>query len=214
MFRSIVLTLALCLPIRILEFPPLLSKGAQIEFPPPLSKGEGRGGVVVMDTTHPHNPLPFAKGRGTVRPAPVYNPLQILGIRPGIGIDSIQRIMKDAEVTLREVQQDTLTHCFADQSIHIYVVDSIICRLTYMRMSFLVDDKNRLRRFTITPRESSIAVGATDDIEDVLLLYFGQTWGKPELNLDPPLPNFKWRTGNIEVRGFIKRGYPIWVMEG
>ncbi|HWF43413.1 MAG TPA: hypothetical protein VG537_02105 [Candidatus Kapabacteria bacterium] len=146
--------------------------------------------------------------------APVYNPLELLGIRPGIGIDSIRRIMTDAGVTMREVQQDTLTHCFADQSVHIYIVDSIICRLTYMRMSFLLDDKNRLRRFTITPRESSIAVGASDDIEDVLLLYFGQIWGKPELTLEPPLPNFRWRTGNIEVRGFIKRGYPLWVMEG
>ena len=53
-----------------------------------------------------------------------------------------------------------------------------------------------------------------DDIENVLLLYFGQTWGKPELTLEPPLPNFRWRTGNIQVRGFIKRGYPVWVMEG
>ena len=116
---------------------------------------------------------------------------------------------------MREVQQDTLTHCFADQSIHIYVVDSIYCRLTYMRMSFLVDGAtNHLRRFTITPRESSVAVGADDDIEVVLLLYFGQMWGKPELNLEPPLPYFRWRTGNLEVRGLIRRGYPLWVMEG
>ena len=159
--------------------------------------------------------LPSHKpAKSLATPAPIYNPLQIFGIRPGISIDSVRHIMKDAEVTIREVQQDTLTHCFADRSIHIYVVDSILCRLTYMRMTFLIDDANHLRRFTITPRESSIALGATDDIEVALLLYFGQTWGKPEINLDPPLPNFRWRIGNIEVRGFIRRGYPIWVMEG
>ena len=152
--------------------------------------------------------------KSVASPAAIYNPLQLFGIRPGISIDSVQHIMKDAAVTIREVQQDTLTNCFADHSIHIYVVDSILCRLTYMRMTFLIDEANHLRRFTITPRESSIAIGATDDLEVALLLYFGQIWGKPEINLDPPLPNFRWRTGNIEVRGFIRRGYPIWVMEG
>jgi hypothetical protein len=142
-------------------------------------------------------------------------PLHLIGIRPGVSMDSIQRIIQDAGVTMREVKQDTLTRCFADQSIHIYVIDSIIVRLTYMRMSFLVDrTTNRLRRFTITPRESSIMLGQDDDLEPVLLLYIGQTWGKPEINLDPPLPFFRWRTGNIETRGFIKRGYPVWVMEG
>ena len=143
-----------------------------------------------------------------------YDPLQLFGIRPGITLDSIRKVMSDAGATLREVPQDSLTRSYGDQTIKVFVVDSIICRLTYMRMTFLVDGAKRLRRFSITPRESSIQVGATDDIENVLLLYFGQKWGKPELNLDPPLPNFRWRTGNIEVRGFIRRGYPIWVMEG
>ncbi len=115
---------------------------------------------------------------------------------------------------MREVQQDTITHCFADQSVKIYVIDSIYCRLTYMRMSFLFDGTTkRLRRFTMTPRMSSITNGQDDDLMEVLLLYFGQTWGKPELNLEPPA-NFRWRGGNLEVRGYIKRGYPIWVMEG
>jgi hypothetical protein len=81
-------------------------------------------------------------------------------------------------------------------------------------MAFIFDGANRLRRLTITPRESSISVGATDDLEKVLLLYFGQEWGKPELDLAPPLPVFRWRTGNIQLRGFIRRGYPMWVLEG
>jgi hypothetical protein len=143
-----------------------------------------------------------------------YDPLQLFGIRPGISLDSIRKIMAEAGTLVREVPQDTLTRSFGDQTVKVYVVDSIICRLTYMRMAFVIDASKRLRRFSITPRESSIALGATDDIENVLLLYFGQKWGKPELNLDPPLPNFRWRTGNIEVRGFIRRGYPIWVLEG
>lgn len=141
-------------------------------------------------------------------------PLQIIGIRPGLHLDSIQRIIAPLGIHMREVAQDTLTHCFADQSIKIYIVDSIYCRLTYMRMSFLFDGTTlQLRRFTITPRESSIADGKTDDINEVLLLYFGQTWGKPEMSLAPPA-YFRWRVGNIETRGFIKRGYPLWVMEG
>ncbi|SRR5579883_1974788 len=156
-----------------------------------------------------HKPKPHA----TVA-APPERPLEIFGIRPGISRDSIQRIMTDAGVHLREVREDTLSHTYSDPTVHVLVVDSIICRLTYMRMTFLVDASNRLRRLTITPRESSIMIGATDDIENVLLLYFGQKWGKPELNLDPPLPNFRWRTGNIQMRGFIRRGYPMWVLEG
>jgi hypothetical protein len=142
------------------------------------------------------------------------NPLEILGMRPGITLDSIRRIMKDAGVTLREVHEDTLSHSFGAQDVHVYVVDSIMCRLTYMRMAFLTDASFRLRRLTITPRVSEIALGASDDIENVLLLYFGQKWGKPELNLDPPLPVFRWRTGNIQMRGFIRRGYPMWILEG
>src|SRR5665213_1017550 len=137
-------------------------------------------------------------------------PLEIFGIRPGISFDSVQRIMTPAGATLRDVHEDTLSHSYMDNPVHVYVVDSIICRLTYMRMAFVFDGSNRLRRLTITPRESSISVGATDDIENVLLLYFGQGWGKPELDLDPPLPVFRWRTGNIQLRGFIRRGYPMW----
>src|SRR5207247_9596552 len=108
----------------------------------------------------------------------------------------------------------SLTNSFGDANVHVYVVDSIICRLTYMRMTFVVDGSKRLRRLSIIPRLSSILVGASDDVENVLLLYFGQSWGKPDLTLEPPLANFKWKTGNIEVRGFIRRGFPMWVMEG
>ncbi|MDP4200405.1 MAG: hypothetical protein Q8922_07045 [Bacteroidota bacterium] len=143
-----------------------------------------------------------------------YHPLHLLGIRPGISIDSIRSVIYDAGAPIREVKEDTLTHSYSDATVHVFVVDSIICRLTYMRMVFVVDASNRLRRLSITPRVSSIAVGASDDVENVLLLYFGQTWGKPELILEPPLAHFRWKTGNIEVRGFIRRGYPVWVMEG
>ncbi len=157
-----------------------------------------------------HKQLP----KPAVTEQPVYNPLGIIGIRPGIGIDSVRAVMKLSGALLREVREDTLSHSYAGTSVHIYVVDSIMCRLTYMRMAFLVDASNRIRRLTITPRESSIAVGANDDIANVLLLYFGQTWGKPEISLEPPLAYFRWRTGNLQVRGFIQRGYPMWVMEG
>lgn len=143
-----------------------------------------------------------------------YHPLHLLGIRPGISLDSIRRVLHDAGAPIREVKEDTLTHSYGDASVHVYVVDSIICRLTYMRMVFVTDAANRLRRLSITPRVSSIAIGASDDVENVLLLYFGQTWGKPELTLEPPLAHFRWKTGNIEVRGFIRRGCPLWVLEG
>jgi hypothetical protein len=147
-------------------------------------------------------------------PAVEYKPLHLLGIRPGIMLDSIQRVIRDAGAPIREVKVDSMTKSFGDVNVHVYVVDSIICRLTYMRMVFVVDGSNRLRRLTITPRASSIAVGASDDVENVLLLYFGQSWGKPELTLEPPLAHFRWKSGNIDVRGFIRRGYPMWVMEG
>lgn len=147
-------------------------------------------------------------------PTQEYHPLHILGIRPGLQLDSIQRVLKDASAPIREVKDDTLTRSFSDANVHVYVVDSVVCRLTYMRMVLVVDGAKRLRRLTITPRYSSILVGASDDVETALLLYFGQTWGKPELSLDPPQPQFRWKTGNIEVRGFIRRGYPMWVMEG
>ena len=167
---------------------------------------------VMAAQTMPHKHKPAKKQ--VVAPPVEEKPLEILGIRPGITLDSIRKIMTTAGVTMREVHEDTLSHSFGAQDVHVYVVDSIMCRLTYMRMTFLTDAGLRLRRLTITPRESEISVGASDDIENVLLLYFGQKWGKPELNLDPPLPTFRWRTGNIQMRGFIRRGYPMWVLEG
>jgi hypothetical protein len=167
--------------------------------------------LTVAQQAKPHKHKPK---KTVVAPAVEQQPLEILGIRPGITLDSIRKIMTTAGVTMREVREDTLSHSYAAQDVHVYVVDSIICRLTYMRMAFLIDASMRLRRLTITPRESEIAVGASDDIENVLLLYFGQKWGKPELNLDPPLPTFRWKIGNIQMRGFIRRGYPMWVLEG
>jgi hypothetical protein len=167
--------------------------------------------LVMAEQTKPKHK---AVKKQVVAPPVEENPLEILGIRPGITLDSIRKIMTAAGVNLREVREDTLSHSFGAQDVHVYVVDSIICRLTYMRMAFLTDASMRLRRLTITPRESEIMIGASDDVENVLLLYFGQKWGKPELNLDPPLPDFRWRTGNIQMRGFIRRGYPMWVLEG
>jgi hypothetical protein len=139
---------------------------------------------------------------------------QLLGIRPGLLLDSVQRAFSANQAMLKEVPQDTLTNCFADNSIRIFVIDSIFCRLTYMRMSFLFDNSTgRLRRFTITPRASSIFAGRNDGVLETLLLYFGKGWGTPAIALDPPA-HFRWRVGNIEVRGYIKREYPIWVLEG
>ena len=139
---------------------------------------------------------------------------QLLGIRPGLLLDSVMQACAMNQAVLREVPQDTLTNCFADNSIRIFVLDSIFCKLTYMRMSFLFDNAtNRLRRFTITPRETSIALSKTDGVLEALLLYFGKGWGTPQIALDPPA-HFRWRAGNIEVRGYIKREYPLWVMEG
>src|SRR4051794_32426135 len=74
-----------------------------------------------------------------VTPAAPYDPLQIFGIRPGVSLDSIRKLIKEAGTVLREVPQDTLTRSFGDQTVKVYVVDSIICRLTYMRMVFIVD---------------------------------------------------------------------------
>jgi hypothetical protein len=131
--------------------------------------------------------------------------LELLGIRPGISIDSVRKALGTG-VQLREVGEDSLTHSIGDKALHIYLVDSIFCRLTYMRMIFVFDDASRhLRRFAITPRASAIILAQNDDIDAALLLYFGEGWGKPELLFDPPAC-FKWRTGNIEMRGFIKRG--------
>ncbi len=141
-------------------------------------------------------------------------PLEIFGIRPGITFDSVREVMAAAGATMRLVREDSISHSYSDNPAHVYIVDSVILKLTYMRMAFVFDGNNRLRRLTITPRESSIDVGATDDIENVLLLYFGEKWGKPELDLSPPFPLFRWQTGNIMLRGFIRRGYPMWVLEG
>jgi hypothetical protein len=140
--------------------------------------------------------------------------LELLGIRPGISMDSVRRALGSDGALMREIAQDSLSQSFNDKSLHIFLLDSIMCRLTYMRMVFVFDDASRqLRRFVITPRETSIAAGQSDDINAALLLYFGQQWGKPEINFDPPAC-FIWRTGNIEMRGFIKRSYPLWIMEG
>jgi hypothetical protein len=149
------------------------------------------------------------------KPAVLAKPINVLGIRPGVTLDSVKSIAAVAGVTLRAVDQDTVTNCFADHSVEIYVIDSIYCRLTYMRMSFLVEaSTHRVRRFTITPRISSILIGKDDDVSDVLLLYFGQNWGRPEIDFDAPVNCFRWRDGNIQVRGYIRRGYPLWVLEG
>lgn len=160
----------------------------------------------------PKKPVPAVV---PAKSASFVKPINVLGIRPGITFDSVKSIAAVAGVAIRPVEQDTVTNCFADHSVEIYVIDSIYCRLTYMRMSFLVEAAtHRVRRFTITPRISSILTGKNDDVSDVLLLYFGQNWGKPELDFDAPVNCFRWRDGNIQVRGYIRRGYPLWVLEG
>lgn len=152
--------------------------------------------------------------KSTVTAAESVSSVELLGIRPGIMIDSVIRVIQAAGATFHEVPQDSLTNCVADNSIRIYVVDSIICRLAWMRMTFLSDAAtHRVKRFSITPRVSSIAAGVSDDINAVLLLYFGQRWGKPEIRFEPPAC-FLWRIGNTDVRGYIRRGYALWVMEG
>jgi hypothetical protein len=163
-----------------------------------------------------------AKKKPAAKPAtPKYEenssllPLGIIGIRPGLSIDSVRRVVDKSGSRMREVLEDTISRSFADRSLKIFVVDSIICRLAYMRMALIFEaNSNRLRRMTLTPRETSIAAGRDDDVLDVLLLYFNQLWGPPDLKFEPPPSYFRWRTGNIEVRGYIKRGYPFWVLEG
>ena len=153
--------------------------------------------------------------RSTVaRSAASAKPLEILGLRPGISLDSVRSVLSEAGVRIREVREDSVSRAFQAPGVKIFVVDSIMCRLTYMRMSFLFEGaQSQLRRLTLTPRASAIATGQTDDVNSVLLLYFGEQWGKPEINFDPPAC-FKWRTGNIEAKGYIRRGYPIWTLEG
>ena len=147
--------------------------------------------------------------------APVYPPIHILGIRPGITIDSVQKVMKEIDAQWREVNIDTLTRSYSDKSVKIYVLDSVYVRFGYMRMAFIFDQASqRLRRISITPRLSSVLEGRNDDLTEILLLYFGQTWGKPEIQLDLTPAYYKWSRGNTEVKGYIRRGYPLWVLEG
>lgn len=149
------------------------------------------------------------------KPVPPSPPLHLMGIRPGVSFDSVRNLLVASGVPWRESSIDTLTRNYGDKSIKLFVVDSIFCRLTYMRFAFVFDAQTlRLRRLSITPRLSSILVGRNDDLSEVLLLYFGQGWGKPEVQLDLAPPHFRWYRGNIEVRGFIRRGYPLWTIEG
>ena len=149
------------------------------------------------------------------KPAPIYPAVHILGLRPGITYDSVERVLKTIDVHWREVKIDTLTRNFGDKSIKIMVLDSVYLRFTYMRMAFVFDmNSNRLRRISITPRMSSILGERDDDLSEILLLYFGQTWGKPEIQLDLTPAHYRWSRGNTEVRGMIRRGYPLWIIEG
>lgn len=147
--------------------------------------------------------------------APSYPPVHILGLRPGITYDSVERIINTIDGKWREVPIDTLTRNFGDKAIKILVMDSIYVRFTYMRMAFVFDvTTNRLRRISITPRMSSIQAERDDDLSEILLLYFGQSWGKPEIQLDLTPAHYRWSRGNTEVKGMIRRGYPLWIIEG
>ncbi|HET6512333.1 MAG TPA: hypothetical protein VFH43_09080 [Candidatus Kapabacteria bacterium] len=163
--------------------------------------------------TKPKPAKPGAKP--AVKPAPSYPTVHILGLRPGITYDSVERVIKTIDGKWREVQIDTLTRNFGDKAIKIMVLDSIYVRFAYMRMAFVFDvTSNRLRRISITPRMSSILGDRDDDLSEILLLYFGQTWGKPEIQLDLTPAHYRWSRGNTEVRGMIRRGYPLWIIEG
>jgi hypothetical protein len=149
------------------------------------------------------------------KPSPTTPPLHLLGIRPGVSLDSVEHLLQASAVAWREASNDTLTRNYGDKSIKLFIVDSIFCRLTYMRFVFVFEAQTaRLRRLSITPRFSAIQAGRTDDLSEVLLLYFGQGWGKPEIQLDLAPAQFRWYHGNIEVKGFIRRGYPLWTLEG
>jgi hypothetical protein len=155
------------------------------------------------------------KTKPATKPAHVYPPVHILGLRPGITFDSASRVMKNIAVDWREVTIDTMTRNFSDKSIRIMVADSIYVRFAYMRIAFIFEaSTNRLRRISLTPRMSSVAMDRDDDLNEILLLYFGQTWGKPEIQLDLTPAQYRWIRGNIEVKGYIRRGYPLWVIEG
>lgn len=149
------------------------------------------------------------------KPAPSYPPIHILGLRPGITFDSALQVMKNIAVVWREVTLDTMTRTFSDKSLRIMVADSIYVRFAYIRMAFVFETStSRLRRISLTPRLSSVAMDRDDDLNEILLLYFGQSWGKPEIQLDLTPAQYRWVRGNIEVKGFIRRGYPLWVIEG
>lgn len=151
----------------------------------------------------------------STKPVPAYPPVHILGLRPGITFDSVAAVLKIMGGQWREVTVDTLTRNYGDKNVKVYVLDSIYVRFSYMRMAFVFDQSsNRLRRIALTPRLSSVIAGRNDDLSEVLLLYFGQTWGKPEIQLDLTPAYYRWARGNIEVKGYIRRGYPLWVLEG
>jgi hypothetical protein len=149
------------------------------------------------------------------KPVIQYPQVHILGLRPGITFDSVNTVIKAIDGKWREVKIDTLTRNFGDANIRIMVLDSIYVRFAYMRMAFVFENNtNRLRRISLTPRLSSVEADRDDDLSEILLLYFGQTWGKPEIQLDLTPAHYRWSRGNIEVKGYIRRGYPLWVIEG
>jgi hypothetical protein len=151
----------------------------------------------------------------STKPAVQYPPVHILGLRPGITFDSVETVLKTVAGKWREVKLDTLTRNFGGNGIKIMVLDSIYVRFAYMRMAFVFENNTgRLRRISVTPRLSSVIADRDDDLSEILLLYFGQTWGKPEIQLDLSPAHYRWHRGNIEVKGYIRRGYPLWVIEG
>lgn len=158
---------------------------------------------------------PAADRKPPIKKEIQYPPVHLLGMRPGLTKDSIEKVLTAAGTAWREVTLDTITRSYSDKTVKVYLLDSIYCRFTYMRMVFVFDEQTqRLRRISITPRQSSIIEGRSDDVAEILLLYFGQTWGRPEVQLDLTPAQFKWHRGNLDVRGFIRRGYPLWVIEG
>jgi hypothetical protein len=163
----------------------------------------------------PSKPGSTATVKPRPKPAVQYPQVHILGLRPGITFDSVSSVIKAIDGKWREVKIDTLTRNFGDASIRIMVLDSIYVRFAYMRMAFVFENNtNRLRRISLTPRLSSVEADREDDLSEILLLYFGQTWGKPEIQLDLTPAHYRWSRGNIEVKGYIRRGYPLWVIEG
>jgi hypothetical protein len=162
----------------------------------------------------PQKPTSKPKPKPT-KPLVQYPQVHILGLRPGITFDSVATVIKDINGKWHEVKIDTLTRNFGDNSIKIMLLDSIYVRFAYIRMAFVFENNTgRLRRISMTPRMSSVMADRDDDLSEILLLYFGQTWGKPEIQLDLTPAHYRWHRGNIEVKGYIRRGYPLWVIEG